>query len=53
MEIAFAPLEGITGHVFRRVYHEFFGGVDVYYTPFIATNQKHKMRNKELNDILT
>ncbi len=52
MEIAFAPLEGITGHVFRRVYHEFFDGVDVYYTPFIATNQKHKMRNKELNDIL-
>lgn len=52
MKIYFAPLEGITGHVFRRVYHEFFGGVDVYYTPFIATNQKHKMRNKELNDIL-
>lgn len=52
MKIYFAPLEGITGYVFRRVYHEFFGGVDVYYTPFIATNQKHKMRNKELNDIL-
>lgn len=52
MKLYFAPLEGITGYVFRSVYQEFFGGVDVYFSPFISTTQKRKLRNKELNDIL-
>lgn len=52
MEIYFAPLEGITGYIFRGVYEECFGGVDAYFSPFISTTQKRKMRNKELRDIL-
>lgn len=52
MKLYFAPLEGITGYVFRSVYQEFFGGVDAYFSPFISTTQKRKLRNKELNDIL-
>ncbi len=31
-----APMEGITGHVFRRVHAECFGALDRYYTPFLA-----------------
>lgn len=52
MKIYFAPLEGITGYVFRNVYEECFGGVDAYFSPFISTTEKRKMRRKELNDIL-
>lgn len=52
MKIYFAPLEGITGYVFRSVYQEFFGGVTTYFSPFISTTQKRKLRSKELNDIL-
>lgn len=52
MKIYFAPLEGITGYVFRSVYEECFGGVDAYFSPFISTTQKRKMRKKELNDII-
>lgn len=52
MNIYFAPLEGITGYVFRSVYEECFGGVDAYFSPFISTTQKRRMRNKELRDIL-
>lgn len=29
-------MEGITGHVFRRVHAEVFGALDRYYTPFIS-----------------
>ena len=52
MDIYFAPLEGITGYIFRSVYEECFGGVEAYFSPFISTTQKRKMRNKELRDIL-
>lgn len=52
MKFYFAPLEGITGYVFRNVYQECFGGVDTYFSPFISTTQKRKLRNKEQNDIL-
>lgn len=30
-----APMEGITGHTFRRVHAECFGMLDCYYTPFL------------------
>lgn len=36
MLISLAPMEGLTGHVFRRVHAECFGRLDRYYTPFLA-----------------
>ena len=36
MIFSLAPMEGITGHVFRRVHAECFGPLDRYYTPFLA-----------------
>ena len=51
MRYYFAPLEGITGSVFRRIYDEFFGGIDAYYTPFLTTRDGGIMKKKELRDI--
>ncbi len=34
MRFLFAPMEGITGRVFRRVHVRFFSGVRRYYAPF-------------------
>ena len=34
--ISLAPMEGLTGYVFRRVHAECFGALDRYYTPFVA-----------------
>lgn len=31
-----APMEGLTGHVFRQVHAACFGKLDRYYTPFLA-----------------
>lgn len=36
MLLSLAPMEGITGHVFRRVHAEVFGALNRYYTPFIS-----------------
>lgn len=36
MIISLAPMEGITGHAFRRIHAECFGPLDRYYTPFLA-----------------
>ncbi len=51
MKYLFAPLEGITGYIFRQVYNAHFGGIDAYYTPFVTTRDGGIMRKKELRDI--
>lgn len=34
--ISLAPMEGLTGYVFRKVHAACFGALDRYYTPFVA-----------------
>ena len=51
MKYYFAPLEGITGHIFRNAHRKHFPGVDKYFTPFITTNQNHRFSNREMRDI--
>lgn len=36
MILSLAPMEGLTGHIFRAVHAECFGALDRYYTPFLA-----------------
>lgn len=38
-EIHFAPLQGYTDCVYRKMHHELFGGVDYYYTPYLAIDK--------------
>ncbi len=52
MKYYFAPMEGVTGYIYRNAHHEFFSGLDKYYTPFIATNKNLKFKSREINDIL-
>lgn len=52
MEFYFAPMEGVTGYIYRNVYEKHFGGIDRYYAPFIATNQSGTMKGRDLKDIL-
>lgn len=52
MKYYMAPLEGITGYIFRSTYHKYFGGMDKYFTPFISPNQKKICRTREKKDIL-
>ena len=44
-----APMEGITTYIYRRAHARFYGGIDKYFTPFIAGK---KMTTREVRDIL-
>lgn len=50
MEIQFAPLQGYTDSVFRKLHAEIFGGVDKYYTPFIRV-ERGDFRKKDLREL--
>jgi len=52
MNLYFAPLEGITNRVYRKVHNEFFGGCDGYYAPFISPSDNEKIGRKGVSDIL-
>ena len=52
MKYYFAPMEGITGYVYRNAHHRFFPGADQYFTPFLSPAQNHKLSSREKNDIL-
>ncbi|MEG2774083.1 MAG: tRNA-dihydrouridine synthase family protein [Acetivibrio sp.] len=52
MKYYLAPMEGITGYIYRNAYHTFFHNIDKYFTPFIAPNQNKCFNSREFNDIL-
>lgn len=52
MKIYLAPLEGITGWIYRNAVHECFGGFDSYFVPFIRPNQMGHLSAREKKDIL-
>lgn len=52
MNYYFAPLEGITGFIYRNTYERHFGGIQKYFSPFITTNQHFTIQNREKKDIL-
>ena len=47
-----APLEGITGYIYRNAYEKTFHNVDKYFTPFIVANKSRSLKTKELKDVL-
>lgn len=51
MKFYAAPLEGITGYLYRRAHHRFFPGTDKYFIPFIAPRQNGRFTARELRDI--
>ncbi|MCY6960113.1 tRNA dihydrouridine synthase [Clostridium brassicae] len=52
MKYYLAPMEGITGYIYRNSYEKFFGNIDKYFTPFIVTNKSRSLKTKELRDVL-
>lgn len=52
MRYYLAPLEGITGYIFRNTLQEVFGGPDKCFTPFIAPNENRPMNPRERADVL-
>lgn len=51
MDLYLAPMEEVTGYVFRNVSAKFFGGVDKYFTPFITPSQKRILKTRDGREI--
>ncbi len=43
-----APMEGVTGYVYRNAYAKYYGGIERYFTPFVANK---KLGHREKNDV--
>lgn len=47
MRYYFAPMEGLTDSIYRRVHHKYFPGVDRYYMPFLSPTIHRTLTHKE------
>ena len=51
MKYYFAPLEGLTDYVYRRLHHKYFPGVDRYYTPFFSPTVHRQLTSRESREL--
>lgn len=51
MNLYLAPLQGLTVSFYRNLYHQYFGGIDTYYAPFIATTHMRKTKSTIFKDL--
>ena len=47
MRYYFAPMEGLTDSVYRRLHHKYFSGIDRYYMPFLSPTIHRTLTKKE------
>ncbi len=47
MRYYFAPMEGLTDSIYRRLHHKYFGGVDRYYMPFMSPTVHRSLTPRE------
>lgn len=52
MKFYLAPMEGLTGYIYRNTFEKHFGNIDKYFTPFITPNNSISLKTKELKDIM-
>jgi tRNA-dihydrouridine synthase B len=47
-----SPLQGFTDYRFRNAFHRHFGGIDVFYAPYIRLNGKLEIKSSYERDLL-
>ena len=51
MKHYFAPMEGLTDRVYRRLHYKYFGGVDRYYMPFLSPTVHRALTPREAREL--
>jgi len=51
MRYYFAPLEGLTDCIYRRLHHKFFPGIHRYYTPFFSPTVHRSLTPREEREL--
>lgn len=52
MKYYLAPMEGITGFIYRNAHNKHFGNIDKYFTPFLVPNESTSFKTREFRDVL-
>ncbi len=47
-----SPLQGLTDYRFRNLVHEHFGGIDIFFAPYIRLQGSLEIKNSYKNDLL-
>ena len=51
MQYYFAPLEGLTDSIYRKLHHTYFPGIDRYYTPFFSPTVHRSLTPREAREL--
>ena len=51
MQYYFAPMEGLTDSIYRRLHHKYFPGIDRYYTPFFSPTMHQHLTPREEREL--
>ena len=51
MRYYFAPMEGLTDSIYRRLHHKYFSGIDAYYMPFLSPTIHRSLTNREEREL--
>ncbi len=51
MRYYFAPMEGLTDSIYRRLHHKYFPGADRYYIPFLSPTIHRALTGKEEREL--
>lgn len=51
MQYYFAPMEGVTGPIYRSTFHRCFTPLDRYYTPFLSPTQDRRLTARQWSEI--
>lgn len=51
MQFYFAPMEGLTDSVYRRLHHKYFPGIHRYYMPFLSPTVHRCLTPREIREL--
>ena len=51
MRYYFAPMEGLTDSIYRKLHHKYFSGVDRYYMPFMSPTVHRSLTPREEREL--
>lgn len=51
MRVYYAPMEGVTGYLYRQIHHRYYGGIDRYFMPFLSPGHDHVFTKRDLREI--
>lgn len=52
MKFYLAPMEGLSGYIYRNAHHAYFNNIDKYFSPFISTNKSGSFKKRDLDELL-